>query len=58
MNELWVLDNEGDYLRAVVPAENCPESINEPIWIKAEEVNLLGSERYDLSSVGLSLIHI
>ena len=52
VNELWVLDNEGDYLRAVVPAENCPESINEPIWIKAEEVNLLGSERYDLSSVG------
>ncbi|MBS40925.1 MAG: DNA-directed RNA polymerase subunit beta [Rhodospirillales bacterium] len=52
VDELWVLDNEGENLRVIIPAESCPEGITEPVWIKSKDVTLLGSERYDLSSVG------
>jgi len=52
VGELWVLDNRDGWLRIVVPVDKCPAEITGPVWIRAEDVTLLGSERYDLSSVG------
>ena len=52
VSELWVLDNRDGWLRVVVPVDKCPEEITDPVWIRAEDMTLLGSERYDLSSVG------
>ena len=50
--EVWILENEDDWLRVIVPAANRPVEIEAPVWVPAAAFAMLGSERYDLSDVG------
>ena len=52
MGEVWILEQEEDWLRIIVPAADRPGEIEEPVWVPAEAFAALGSERYDLSDVG------
>ena len=52
MGDVWILEQEEDWLRIIVPAAVRPGEINEPVWVPAEAFVMLGSERYDLSDVG------
>ena len=52
MGEVWILEQEQDWLRIIVPAADRPDEIEEPVWVPAEAFATLGSERYDLSDVG------
>ena len=52
MGEVWILEQEKDWLRIIVPAANRPDEIEDPVWVLAEAFATLGSERYDLSDVG------
>ncbi len=52
VGELWILDQLDDWVRVIVPAGAAVEGSSEPPWIRAEDVLITGSERYDLSAVG------
>ncbi len=52
MGEVWILEQEEDWLRIIVPAAVRPREIDEPVWVPVEAFAPLGSERYDLSDVG------
>ena len=52
VGEVWILEQEKDWLRIIVPAANRPDEIEDPVWVLAEAFATLGSERYDLSDVG------
>ena len=52
MGEVWILEQEEDWLRIIVPAAVRPGEIDAPVWVPAEAFAPLGSERYDLSDVG------
>ena len=52
MGEVWILEQEEDWLRIIVPAAVRPSEIDQPVWVPAEAFAPLGSERYDLSDVG------
>ena len=52
MSEVWVLEQEEDWLRVIVPAADRPDEIEEPVWVPAAAFATMGSERYDLSDVG------
>ena len=52
MGEVWILEQEEDWLRIIVPAADRPDEIEAPVWVPAEAFATLGSERYDLSDVG------
>ena len=52
MGEVWILEQEEDWLRIIVPAADRPDEIEDPVWVPAEAFATLGSERYDLSDVG------
>ncbi len=52
VSELWILEQEENWLRVIVPIASRPKEVEEPVWVRLEDVQLLGSERYDLSSVG------
>ena len=52
MGEVWILEQEEDWLRIIVPAADRPDEVEEPVWVPAEAFATLGSERYDLSDVG------
>ena len=52
MGEVWILEQEQDWLRIIVPAAGRPDEIDDPVWVPAEAFATLGSERYDLSDVG------
>ncbi len=52
MGEVWILEQEEDWLRIIVPAAVRPGEIDQPVWVPAEAFAPLGSERYDLSDVG------
>ena len=49
---VWVLDQSEDWVQIVVPNAMRPEEIEDPVWIRQDELILQGSERYDLSAVG------
>ena len=52
MGEVWILEQEEDWLRIIVPAANRPVQVGEPVWVPSAAFAMLGSERYDLSDVG------
>ena len=52
MGEVWILEQEEDWLRVIVPAADRPDEIEDPVWVRADAFAALGSERYDLSDVG------
>ena len=52
MGEVWILEQEEDWLRVIVPAASRPGKVDEPVWVPSAAFAMLGSERYDLSDVG------
>ena len=50
--EVWILEQEEEWLRIIVPAAGRPEQVAGPVWVQAAAFAMLGSERYDLSDVG------
>ena len=52
MGEIWILEQEEDWLRIIVPAASRPGEFDGPVWVPAAAFVMLGSERYDLSDVG------
>ena len=50
--DVWVLEQEEDWLRVIVPSANRPEEAEDPVWVPAAAFATIGSERYDLSDVG------
>ena len=52
VESMWVLEEEGEWIQVVIPVSVRPSAIEEPVWVKRDELIFLGSERYDLSSVG------
>ena len=49
---VWVLDQDGDWTLIIVPNSVRPTEIQEPVWVRNDDLVFLGSERYDLSAVG------
>ena len=49
---VWVLDQQGDWARVIVPASVRPAQIDGPIWLQTAALAPVHSERYDLSAVG------
>ena len=49
---VWILDQDGDWAQIIVPNAVKPDEIQEPVWIRQDELIFQGSERYDLSAVG------
>ena len=47
-----LLDQDGDWSRIIVPNANRPAKLEGPVWVPTDALVMLGSERYDLSSVG------
>ncbi len=52
MSNVWVLEQEKDWLRIIIPAADRPKEIDQPVWVPAAAFVMVGSERYDLSAVG------
>jgi DNA-directed RNA polymerase subunit beta len=52
VGQVWVLDQDGDWVQIIVPNAVRPDEFDEPVWVKQDELIMQGSERYDLSAVG------
>ncbi len=52
LGEVWILEEEEDWLRIVIPTARKPKEIEETAWVRAAAFVQVGSERYDLSKVG------
>ncbi len=49
---VWILEQEEEWLRIIIPAADRPDAVDGPVWVPAAAFAMLGSERYDLSDVG------
>ena len=49
---VWILDQDGDWALIIIPNAVKPDEIQDPVWIRQDELIFQGSERYDLSAVG------
>ena len=52
IGDVWVLEQEEDWFRIIVPSANRPVEVEAPVWVHASAFVTTGSERYDLSDVG------
>ena len=52
VGNVWLLDQDGDWSRIIVPNSNRSSKLDGAAWVPTEALVMLGSERYDLSSVG------
>ena len=52
IGDVWVLEQEEDWFRVIVPSANRPDEVEAPVWVPASAFVTIGSERYDLSDVG------
>ncbi|MDP6428738.1 MAG: DNA-directed RNA polymerase subunit beta [Rhodospirillales bacterium] len=49
---MWILDQDGDWAQIIIPNAVRPDEIQDPVWIRQDDLIFQGSERYDLSAVG------
>jgi DNA-directed RNA polymerase subunit beta len=52
LDDVWILDQEGDFSYILVHHGKHEEGITGPVWVASDALKNEGSERYDLSTVG------